>query len=154
MRKSVLGATVVATAFTLALAACGSDGLSIDANSSNFCGQIAEVACHNLYQCCTEGEIEGYLNVSDPRTQAPFMDDDANMDPGWTRTDARRTASQSRNARRGGCAHHDAPDPRPPFLADGGDDRDERDHRQVETGDDLGLGPERLVLEFAPSEDH
>jgi hypothetical protein len=62
--------------FGIVLANCGGDdGLSINANKDNFCSQIADVACHNLYQCCTEGEIENYLNVSDPRTQSQCVDD-------------------------------------------------------------------------------
>jgi hypothetical protein len=61
--------------FVVSLVACGDDGVTIDSSSSNFCDQIAEVACHNLYQCCTEGEIENYLNVSDPRTEVQCRDD-------------------------------------------------------------------------------
>lgn len=52
------------------LAACGGDdGVSINADKDNFCGEIAEVACHNLYKCCAEGEIESFLGVSEPRSQ-------------------------------------------------------------------------------------
>jgi hypothetical protein len=57
--------------------ACGGDdnSVSINTNQSNVCSTIAEVACHNLYQCCSEGEIETYLRVSDPRTEAQCRDD-------------------------------------------------------------------------------
>jgi hypothetical protein len=55
---------------TLILVGCGSDtNVDIDSNANNVCSEIAEVACHNLFQCCTEGEIENFLNVSDPRTE-------------------------------------------------------------------------------------
>lgn len=51
------------------LIGCGGSGLDIDADQDNVCGEIARVACHNLYQCCSEGEIEAFLDVSDPRTE-------------------------------------------------------------------------------------
>jgi hypothetical protein len=50
------------------LAACGG-GVEIDADEHNVCGEIAEVACHNMYQCCSEGEIEDFLEVTEPRTE-------------------------------------------------------------------------------------
>src|SRR5262249_55069248 len=53
----------------------GGSGVSIDANQDNVCGEIAEVACHNMYQCCSEGEIETFLRVSDPRTEDQCRDD-------------------------------------------------------------------------------
>lgn len=55
---------------------CGDDlGVEIDASASNVCSEIAEVACHNLYQCCTEGEIENYLRVDEARTEMQCRDD-------------------------------------------------------------------------------
>lgn len=58
------------------LVACGDDGgVSISANQDNFCGEIAEVACHNLYRCCAEGEIQDFLGVSEPRSQDQCRDD-------------------------------------------------------------------------------
>lgn len=59
----------------LAMIACGDDSVTVNSSSSNFCDQIADVACHNLYQCCTEGEIESYLHVTDPRTEQQCRDD-------------------------------------------------------------------------------
>lgn len=60
----------------VALAACGGNGdVSIDTNEDNVCGEIAEVACHNMYQCCAEGEIEDFLGVSEPRTELQCRDD-------------------------------------------------------------------------------
>jgi hypothetical protein len=53
-------------------AACGSSDNpkpSVSANKDNVCNQIADVACYDLYQCCSEGQIERYLNVADPRTE-------------------------------------------------------------------------------------
>lgn len=52
----------------LALAACGGSG--IDANADNVCSEVAKVACHNMYRCCSEGEIENFLGVDEPRTEA------------------------------------------------------------------------------------
>lgn len=58
------------------LVGCGGDsGVDINANEDNVCGEIAEVACHNMYQCCAEGEIEDFLNVSEPRTELQCRDD-------------------------------------------------------------------------------
>jgi len=63
----------------LAVAACGSDTISIDTNADNVCSEIAEVACHNLYQCCAEGEIENFLNVNEPRTEVQCRGDVAKI---------------------------------------------------------------------------
>jgi hypothetical protein len=60
----VLGFSVVGL-----LAACGQSGVTIDSSQGNFCEQIADVACNNMYQCCTEGEIESKLHVTEPRTE-------------------------------------------------------------------------------------
>jgi hypothetical protein len=65
----------VALISILGLFACGEDGVSVSTTSDNFCSEIAEVACHNLYQCCTEGEIESYLGVQDPRTEVQCRED-------------------------------------------------------------------------------
>ncbi|HEY1556572.1 MAG TPA: Dickkopf N-terminal cysteine-rich domain-containing protein [Kofleriaceae bacterium] len=56
----------------IAVAACGGDDSSppsVSASSGNVCDQIAAVACYDLYQCCSTGEIESYLDVSDPESQ-------------------------------------------------------------------------------------
>jgi len=65
-------ARVIAIAFLLG---CGGGGVDVNTNQDNVCGEVAEVACHNMYQCCTEGEIEQFLNVSDPRTEGECRDD-------------------------------------------------------------------------------
>jgi hypothetical protein len=55
---------------------CGGDGKpSVSANKDNVCDQIANVACYNLYQCCSEGQIESYLKVTDPRSEADCVTD-------------------------------------------------------------------------------
>lgn len=59
----------------LGLGACGDDGVTINSNDDNFCEQISEVVCHNLYNCCTEEEIQGYLDVSEPRTELQCRED-------------------------------------------------------------------------------
>lgn len=64
---SVLGA-MVATA-------CGDDGVSIGSSQDNYCSQIADVVCHNLYQCCTEATIEARLGVTEARTELQCRDD-------------------------------------------------------------------------------
>lgn len=57
------------------LIGCGDEGVSVSADENNFCGEIAEVGCHNFYQCCSEGEIEDLLNVTEPRTEGQCRDD-------------------------------------------------------------------------------
>ena len=59
----------------LAVGCGGSGSVNVDADEDNVCGEIAEVACHNLYQCCAEGEIEDFLGVSEPRTELQCRDD-------------------------------------------------------------------------------
>jgi hypothetical protein len=53
---------------------CGG-GVNVNTNADNVCSEIAEVACHNLYQCCTEGEIEDTLQVTEPRTERQCRED-------------------------------------------------------------------------------
>jgi hypothetical protein len=67
--------TAVVLLCVCALAACGDEGVSVDADQNNVCGEIAEVACHNLYSCCSEGEIEDFLGVSEPRTEEQCRED-------------------------------------------------------------------------------
>lgn len=69
MRAACLVGTV------LLVAGCGQDGVDIDTSSDNICEEIAEVACHNAYQCCTEGEIERLLGVSEPRSEEQCRED-------------------------------------------------------------------------------
>jgi hypothetical protein len=55
---------------------CGGDGRpEIGTSHQSVCDEVAEVACYNLYQCCSEGEIEDFLGVSEPRTEAECFDD-------------------------------------------------------------------------------
>jgi hypothetical protein len=58
--------------------ACGGgDGgkPSVNATKDNVCSQMAAVACYDLYQCCAETQIEAYLRVTDPRTEAQCVSD-------------------------------------------------------------------------------
>jgi Dickkopf N-terminal cysteine-rich region len=54
---------------------CGGDGVDVSTSEDNVCSEIAEVACNNMYQCCTEGEIEDILEVSEPRTELQCRED-------------------------------------------------------------------------------
>jgi hypothetical protein len=65
-------ARLIAIAFLLG---CGGGGVDVSTNQDNVCGEVAKVACHNLYQCCAEGEIERFLSVSDPRTEDECRED-------------------------------------------------------------------------------
>jgi len=71
MRTSLISCAV------LFVVGCGSDSSkpSPSANKDNVCDQLAAVACYDMYQCCSEGQIENYLNVSSPRTEGECNDD-------------------------------------------------------------------------------
>lgn len=88
---SVLGALLVG---------CGDDGVNIAANQDNFCETIADVVCHNLYQCCTESEIEDYLSVSEPRTELQCIED--------RKRDCQRDAADIRDSLQAGRITFDA----------------------------------------------
>jgi hypothetical protein len=68
--RSFLGVSFI----WICLIACGG-GLDINSNAGNVCSEIAKVACHNLYQCCSEGEIENRLGVDEPRTEPQCQED-------------------------------------------------------------------------------
>jgi len=53
----------------------GSQPPSIASTQQNVCDQVAAVACYNWYRCCSEGEIERNLGVTDPRTGAQCLED-------------------------------------------------------------------------------
>lgn len=61
--------TFVLGGFVALAIGCGDDAVSIETSAENVCEEIAEVACHNLYGCCTEGEIESFLGVDEPRSK-------------------------------------------------------------------------------------
>lgn len=67
--------TAIACGVLVVLAGCGNNGPDIDTTQDNVCDQIAEVACFDMYQCCSEGEIERALMVSDPRTEPDCQSD-------------------------------------------------------------------------------
>jgi hypothetical protein len=61
----------------IATIGCGSDNSkpSVSTTKDNVCSQVAAVACYDLYQCCSEGQIEQFLHVGDPRTEDQCRDD-------------------------------------------------------------------------------
>jgi hypothetical protein len=74
----------LATVATTALAiACGSSPMSnqtlppptIATTKDNVCDQVAAVACYDWYTCCSEGEIEHFLGVVQPRPEPGCVDD-------------------------------------------------------------------------------
>jgi hypothetical protein len=48
---------------------------SVSTSDDTVCDAVADVACFNMFQCCSEGEIEAALHVSDPRTESECRDD-------------------------------------------------------------------------------
>ena len=73
----------IAIALAIAVIGCGSSDdngpPSIATTSDNVCTEVAAVACYNWYQCCSEGEIEHNLGVSDPRTESQCREDVAKL---------------------------------------------------------------------------
>lgn len=67
--------TAIACGAFVVLTSCGGTGPEIDTTQDNVCDQIARVACFDMYQCCSEGEIERTLGVSDPRSEAECQSD-------------------------------------------------------------------------------
>jgi hypothetical protein len=62
------------------LSVCGllvgcQDGIKVDAEEDSFCEEYAEVACYNMYRCCSERLIEQELGVSEPRTEEQCRED-------------------------------------------------------------------------------
>jgi hypothetical protein len=51
--------------------ACGSsnNAPTVDTNKSNICSQVAAVDCYDIYQCCSESEIEKDLGLTTPESQ-------------------------------------------------------------------------------------
>jgi hypothetical protein len=68
--------TAIAWGVFVVLTGCGGDGRpEISTSQDSVCDDVAQVACFDMYQCCSEGEIERALGVSDPRTEAECLDD-------------------------------------------------------------------------------
>ena len=67
--------TAIACGVLVVLAGCGSSSPDVSTTQDNVCDQIAEVACFDMYQCCSEGEIESILMVSDPRAEVDCQTD-------------------------------------------------------------------------------
>jgi hypothetical protein len=68
--------TIACCALALMVGCGGDDGApSIGTNQDNVCDQVADVACFNMFQCCSESEIEDFLSVTDPRTEDQCRED-------------------------------------------------------------------------------
>jgi len=65
----------VAWAALVVVTGCGDGRPDVDTSADNVCTTVADIACFDMYQCCSEGEIERALGVSDPRTEAECIDD-------------------------------------------------------------------------------
>jgi hypothetical protein len=72
-------ACAIALNTLVVIGACGGDDEggrpNVATSEDTVCDAVADVACFNMYQCCSEGEIEDALNVSDPRTESECRDD-------------------------------------------------------------------------------
>ena len=71
-------ACAIALNTLLVIGGCGGDDggrPSVSTSDDTVCDAVADVACFNMFQCCSEGEIEDALNVSDPRTESECRDD-------------------------------------------------------------------------------
>ncbi|MDD5307143.1 MAG: hypothetical protein PHU25_07465 [Deltaproteobacteria bacterium] len=57
-------ATLWAAAFLMAVSCDnGDDKVSVDVSQDNFCSEIAEVMCENMFDCCTGLQIEAALGI-------------------------------------------------------------------------------------------
>src|SRR5678815_4237276 len=65
----------IAWAALAVVTGCGDGRPDVDTSADNVCITVADIACFDMYQCCSEGEIERALGVSDPRTEAECIDD-------------------------------------------------------------------------------
>jgi len=68
--------------FFLALCCCltglscaKEEGLKIDVDGANVCEEIAKVACHNIFQCCTGQEIEDFFGIAISTSEQKCRDD-------------------------------------------------------------------------------
>src|SRR4029079_11141538 len=71
-------ACAIALNTLLVIGGCGGDDggrPSVSTAEDTVCDAVADVACFNMFQCCSEGEIENALGVSDPRTESECRDD-------------------------------------------------------------------------------
>jgi hypothetical protein len=66
--------TAIALGAFVVLVGCSKNSPDISTTQDNICDQIAQVACFDYFQCCSEGEIEDILNLNDPPTQTQCED--------------------------------------------------------------------------------
>jgi hypothetical protein len=67
---------IASIALVAATACGGGDGRpNVGTTQDSVCSDVAEVACFDMFQCCSEGEIEQALGVDEPRTQADCVND-------------------------------------------------------------------------------
>jgi hypothetical protein len=76
-------ATIICS-FLVVLIGCGGSSSSdqkpdVSTTQDNICDQVAQVACFDYFQCCSEGEIQTILNVRDSPTRAQCEDDTRTM---------------------------------------------------------------------------
>ena len=74
MRAMVLFAVLICAV----LVRCGGSNNgppTVATTKANVCDTIAAVACYDMYNCCTEGQIERALGITDPETQQQCQDD-------------------------------------------------------------------------------
>jgi hypothetical protein len=67
--------TAIALGAFVALVGCDNKSPDVSTTQDNICDQVAQVACFDYFQCCSEGEIETFLNLKDPPTQTQCEDD-------------------------------------------------------------------------------
>src|SRR5262245_46042957 len=64
--------------FLVMTVACGDNGdgrPEVATSVGTLCRTLAEVACHDMYNCCAEIEVEQYLGVREPRPESACVDD-------------------------------------------------------------------------------
>ncbi len=60
-----LGALAIVLLVISGVPGCsGSEGPKVNLSLGNFCKEVAEVACYNMFHCCTGQQIEDYLGIT------------------------------------------------------------------------------------------
>lgn len=95
--------SVVAAVFAAGLAACPETEQGrpvVESTPDNFCGEVAKVACYNMFRCCTGAQIEGLLGLTQSITEQDCrrdvkllcLDDTANIRDSMSKGRARLNA--------------------------------------------------------------
>jgi hypothetical protein len=76
LKGVLMVATLWAAAFLMAMSCSQEDeSVSVSVDQDNFCSEIAEVMCHNMFDCCTGLQIEAALGIEISTDEDACRDD-------------------------------------------------------------------------------